>query len=143
MKRCHVLCLCITILIALQGCATIEKTQPFEIDSSEQQALYDLMLERCAAINARDVARLKKVYADGSTEYGWLKDRWLPEYERWRITHRVIEVKKISIVDTDGAGQFVLKLDGQLSRSRYPTPTVDVLFTRQADGWKILKVSER
>ena len=136
------LCLSALTLIALQSCLQNVKTTPVQFGSSEQQILYDLMVERCEAINARDTERLRNVYADNSTEYDWLKDRWLPSYERFRINVFVQKVEKISVVDNDAAGRFVLELTGQLW-GRYPYPKVDVLYVKQSDGWKILQVAER
>jgi hypothetical protein len=142
MKHFRIIWLSVSIAAAVCNCVQNIQTPAFQFDTSEQQILYDLMVERCAAINARDLKRLEKVYADQSTEYEWLKNRWLAVYERYRIMHRVYRVEKISIVDGDGAGRFVIKREGQLY-GRNPYPTVDVLFVMQTDGWKILMMSER
>ena len=130
------------MLIFLQSCLQNVETTPVQFDSSEQQILYDLMVERCEAINARDTERLQNVYADQSTEFAWLKDRWLPSYERFRIKHYVNRVEKISVVGADAAGRFVLELTGKLW-GRQPYPKVDVLYVKQDNGWRILLVSER
>ena len=142
MKHLVQLCLSALMLIVLQSCLQNVETTAVHFDSSEQQLLYELMVERCEAINARDTERLRNVYADNSTEYAWLKDRWLPSYERFRINLYVHKVEKISVVDNDAAGRFVLELTGQLW-GRYPYPKVDVLYVKQSDGWKILQVAER
>jgi hypothetical protein len=139
--RCCIWLLAFSVL-ALYGCAQKVQTRAFQFDTSEQQILYDLMVERCAAVSARDLQRLKNVYAADATEYEWLKNSRLPEYERYRIKHNLYKVEKISIVDGDGAGRFVIKREGQLY-GRNPYPVLDVLYVMQTDGWKILMVSER
>ena len=127
--------------ITCDGCTkTVDKAESV-FESPEHRVLYELMVERCNAINARDPQRLRNVYAKDSTEADWLIDNWLPDYIRYGITQRVSKMKRIGIVGEDGAGTFVIQLKGRLGRS--PLGTVDVLYRKEDGEWKMVSVAER
>ena len=54
---------------------------------------------------------------------------------------KVAKIKKITIVDIDAVGTYVLSLSGQLARSSIAN--VDVLYIKEGADWKIESVIER
>ena len=141
MKKFSFCAVCIVFMASLAACVTEAEPKKFVFQSSDQQVLYDLMVERCAAINARDGDRLKRVYAKDASEPEWLIENWFPNYIQYNVTMKVAGVKKITIVGIDGVGTYVLRLSGQLGRS--PTAEVEVLYVKEGPDWKIDSVAER
>ena len=86
---------------------------------------------------------MNRIYVKDSPDLQWLIREGLPEYTRWNITHKVTEMKRLTIVGVDAAGTFDLQLRGQLAQSRSPMATVDVLFVKTGGEWKIESVAEQ
>lgn len=130
----------VSILLATGAVGCKKEVAPLTFASPDQKVLYELMVERCDAINARDVNRLKKIYVKNSPDLDWLIKEGLPDFSRWGISHEVSEMKKITIVGVDAAGAFTLQLSGRLARN--PVAHVDVLYIRDGTQWKIESVAE-
>ncbi|UCG09340.1 MAG: hypothetical protein JSV83_12045 [Desulfobacterales bacterium] len=141
MKNVFVFLMSTALMTGMFGCAKSFDPSTYEFESPEHKILYDLIVERCDAINDRDTERLKNIYAKESAEYDWLVSEWVPEYQRRGIFHTVVDVKKISIVEVDAVGTYVIRLAGQYGR-RSPLGTVDVLYVKEDTEWKIVSVAE-
>lgn len=141
MKKFSFYSVCFAIMIFITACVTGSDTKKFAFQSSDQRILYDLMVERCASINARDGDRLKRVYSKDASEPEWLIENWFPNYNQYNIKMKVAKIKKITIVGIDAAGSYVLSLSGQMSRSSIAP--VDVLYIKEGADWKIESVIER
>ena len=131
----------VSILLATGAVGCKKEVAPLTFSSPDQKVLYELMVERCDAINARDVNRLKKIYVQNSSDLEWLIREGLPDFSRWGITHEISEVNRITIVGVDAAGAFILRLSGRLARS--PVAKVDVLYVKEGVQWKIVSVAEQ
>jgi len=141
MKKFFLFVACTAFIMATAACVTESEPKKFVFQSSDERVLYDLMVERCAAINARDKERLKRVYAKDASEPEWLINNWFPNYIQYNITMKVADVKEITIVDMDAVGTYILSLYGQLGRS--PRAEVEVLYIKEGPDWKIDSVAER
>ena len=129
MRKIFLYMACFVFIFNIMACVTGSDPKTFVYQSSDHRLLYDLMVERCAAINARDGNRLKRVYAKDASEPEWLIKNWFPNYNQYSVTMEVSKVKKITIVDIDAVGAYVLSLSGQLARSSIAQ--VDVLYIKE------------
>ena len=139
MKKLSFYLLCFALFIFVTACVTGSDPKKFNFKSSDHRLLYDLMVERCEAINARDGDRLKRVYAKEASEPEWLIENWFAEYNQYNITMNVVGINKITIVGIDAAGSYVLSFTGRRSSSS----TVTVLYVKEDSDWKIESVIER
>lgn len=135
------LVLLVGVVLIAGATACKKEVAPVAFASPDQKVLYELMVERCDAINDRDVNRLKKIYVQNSSDLEWLIREGLPDFSRWGITHEISEVNRITIAGVDAAGAFTLSLGGRLARS--PVAKVDVLYVKEGVQWKIVSVAEQ
>ncbi|MCP3876409.1 MAG: hypothetical protein GY699_25115 [Desulfobacteraceae bacterium] len=132
-----------TILIIsvcfLSGCVE-KKIDPNSFKNPDKGALYELMVERCQAINKRDLSLFKSIYTKNSPELKWIEETGIPMWKNYRTTFKVSRVKKISIVGNDAAANFILS--GQSGGNSF-LKDVEVLYLKIGDLWKIESAGDR
>lgn len=134
--------LMIILFIFFIGCSTAKKgINPSELVSPDEKALYNLMVKRCQAVNARDMRRLETIYAKNSEEIVWLRDDGIPTWKKYKITFYIEHLIKVSIVGQDAAVHFVLR--GSTMYGNYFIKTVEVLYVKEGAQWKIESVGDR
>lgn len=134
MKKLLIFLIGITLIAVMAGC--MKSIEPSTFESADHKILYDLMVERCKAVSAGDMERIYEIYAKDSPELDWLAGQinYLSGF-----MFNVIDVKRISIVGIDAAGQFSVSVDP----SNRPLREVDVLYIREGSQWKIVSVAQR
>lgn len=133
MKRFWV-CLTGAILAAsLSSC--MKPIDPSSFESPSHRVLYELMVDRCNAVGQGNMKRLRELYVSESSDLKWLSNQI--DYLS-RFTFQVAGIKKMTIVGSDAAAQFVVHVDP----SRNPIRLVDVLYVKVGTQWKIESVNE-
>lgn len=130
------LCYLIALVTALvSGCAATTGIDPGTLQSQDEKALYDLMLERGRALNARDMDMFRRLYTKDSPELAWIKNKGIPGWEQSGMRYSEPSLKKISIVGRDAAAAFVLI--GRNGSGRSFLFQVEALYVKIDSQWKI------
>lgn len=140
MKKAYLILLILGFIIFILGCAG-KQIDPVLLQSPDEKALYDLMVERCAALNAKDMNRFKSVYIKDSPELEWIEKEGIPMWVKNGVTYHIHKAKRISIVGIDAAARFNLR--GSNMYGRPFVKDVEVLFVKEGSEWKIESVGER
>jgi hypothetical protein len=140
MKKVHLIFLILCAIIFILGCARKQVVSNV-LDSPDKQALYDLMVERCAALSDTDMNRLEKIYTKDSPELEWIEKEGIPGWIHYGVTYYVHRVKRISIVGIDAAASFNLR--GSTASGWPLEKDVEALFVKKGSKWKIESVGER
>lgn len=128
----------ILILIVI-GCKQNVKEESFSFTTSDEKILYELMVERCKALSARDLDRLNQIYSKNSQELIWISKEVMPILKRWPARYKILKIEKLSIIGNDAAGRFKINVDNDYKSN---TKKVDVLYIKEDLTWKIESVIE-
>ena len=124
----------LTLFIGMWGC--IEKKIDINmLKTDDERALYDLMVAKCDAINAKDMNRFRQIYVTDSPELKWIENVGIPMWRQNGVEFKVASLKKISIVGNDAAASF--SLHGSTSRGHTWVGRVEALYVKQGNQWKI------
>ena len=77
MKKKYLVFLILIALTIVSGCA-VNRIDPNTLKSPDERALYDLMLARCHALNAKDMDLFKDIYTNDSPELDWIENTGIP-----------------------------------------------------------------
>jgi hypothetical protein len=140
MKKPYLVFLFLLVLMLSWGC--VEKDiKPNTLESPDEKALYDLMVARCRALNAKDMDQFRKIYTKNSPELEWIENVGIPMWTSNGMNFHTPSLRKISIIDNDAAASFVLK--GNNSSGRSFVYSVEALYLKEGDQWKIESTGHR
>ena len=128
----------ILILIVI-GCKQNVKEESFNFTTPDEKILYELMVERCKALSARDMDRLNQIYSKNSQDLGWISKEVMPILNSWPARYKIRKIEKLSIIGNDAAGRFKINVDNDY---KIKTKKVDVLYIKEDSTWKIESVIE-
>jgi hypothetical protein len=128
----------ILILIVI-GCKQNVKEESFNFKTSDEKILYELMVERCKALSARDMDRLNQIYSKNSQDLVWISKEVMPILNNWPARYKIRKIEKLSIIGNDAAGRFKINVDNDYKVS---TKKVDVLYIKEDSTWRIESVIE-
>jgi hypothetical protein len=134
MKKLYLVFLVLILSTFASGCVE-KKIDPNTLKSPDKRALYDLMLARCHALNAKDMDLFRKIYTKDSPELEWIKNTGIPMWKRNGMNFNDPSLKRISIVGKDAAASFVL--NGNNSSGTSFVYRVEVLYVKEESQWKI------
>ena len=140
MKKPYLVSLILILLISISGCVT-ENIDPNTLKSQDEKALYDLMVARGRAINARDMNLFIQIYTKDSPELEWIENEGIPGWERNGMKYKDPSLKRVSVIGNDAAATFVVK-----GNNRSGTPfsfRVETLYVKEKDQWKIESTGQR
>lgn len=140
MKKLYLVFLTLILSMMISGCLE-QKVNPFIPKSTDEKALYDLMEARCRALNEKDINMFKQIYIEDSPELRWIEDDGIPMWEMNGMTYHISLLKKVGIIGNDAAARFVLK--GSNRYGSFFTKTVEVLYVKKGNQWKIESTAER
>lgn len=140
MKKLYLVFLILIVSILVWGC-TANKIDPNTLKSPDERALYDLMLARCHALNAKDMDRFREIYTKDSPELEWIEDTGIPMWRQNGMNFNDPLLKKISVLGKDAAASFVL--NGRNSSGTAFVYRVEVLYVKEGSQWKIESTGAR
>ena len=140
MQKLNLVFLILILLMFTSGCVT-QNIDPNTLKSSDEKALYDLMVARCRALNAKDMDQFRQIYTNDSPELEWIENEGIPMWEQNGMKFNVPSLKKISIVGNDAAASFVL--NGKNSSGKAFVYRVEALYVKEETQWKIESTAER
>ncbi len=124
----------------LLGCVE-KKVDTDLLDTPDKKALYDLMVARCEALNKAELKLFEDIYVHDSPELGWISNTGIPMWRQNGMRYNVQSLKKLSVINDDAAGRFVL-VGYNRSGTRF-VKSVEALFIKQDGQWKIESTGER
>ncbi len=136
-------CLCFLLLLGFivsWGCAAT-KIDPNTLQSPDERALYELMIARGRALNARDMNQFRQIYTDDSPELDWIEHTGIPMWKQNGMRFNEPSLQKISIIGNDAAASFVLS--GSNSSGTSFGYQVEVLYGKKDSQWKIESTGAR
>lgn len=134
MKKLYLVLLIFILSTFASGCLE-KRIDPNTLKSPDKRALYDLMLARCHALNAKDMDLFRTIYTKDSPELEWIKNTGIPMWERNGMNFNDPSLIRISIVGKDAAASFVLNGDNSSGTSF--VYRVEVLYVKEESQWKI------
>ena len=134
MKKLYLVFLVLILSTFALGCVE-KKIDPNTLKSPDKRALYDLMLARCHALNAKDMDQFRQIYTKDSPELEWIKDTGIPMWRLNGMTFDDPSLKRISIIGNDAAASYVLS--GYNSSGTSFIYRVEVLYVKEESQWKI------
>jgi hypothetical protein len=140
MKKLNFVILILLLSAFASGCTTT-KIDPNSLKSPDEKALYDLMLARCQALNAKDMDLFRQVYTENSPELEWIEKNGIPMWKRNDMRFSDPSLIKISIIGDDAAASFILN-----GRNRSGTSFVyhvEALYIKKGSQWKIESTGAR
>lgn len=140
MKKLHLVLLIFILSTFASGCLE-KKIDPNTLKSPDRRALYDLMLVRCHALNAKDMDLFRKIYTKDSPELEWIKNTGIPMWKRNGMNFNDPSLTRISIIGNDAAASFVL--NGNNSSGTSFVYRVEVLYVKEGSQWKIESTGAR
>ena len=140
MKKLYFVFLILILSVFVWGC--IEKRiDPNTLAAPDERALYDLMVARGVALNAKDMDQFRQIYTKDSPELEWIENTGIPLWNANGMNFDEPSLKKISVVGNDAAASFVLK--GSNSFGTSFVYQVEVLYVREGSQWKIESTGAR
>ena len=140
MKRLYLVFLILILSAFALGC--VEKNiDPNTLKSPDNRALYDLMLARCHALNAKDMDLFRRIYTKDSPELEWIKNTGIPMWKQNGMNFNDPSLTRISIIGNDAAASFVL--NGHKSFGTSFVYRVEVFYVREGSQWKIESTGAR
>ena len=140
MKKLYFVFLILILSVFVWGC--IEKRiDPNTLATTDERVLYDLMVARGVALNAKDMDQFRKIYAKDSPELEWIENTGIPLWNANGMNFDEPSLKKISVVGDDAAASFVLK--GSNSFGTSFVYQVEVLYIKEENQWKIESTGAR
>jgi hypothetical protein len=140
MKKLYLVFLILILSTFASGC--VEKIiDPNTLKSPDKRALYDLMLARCHALNAKDMDLFRQIYTKDSPELEWIKNTGIPMWRLNDMNFNDPSLKRISIMGNDAAASFVL--NGYNSSGTSFIYRVEVLYVKEESQWKIESTGAR
>jgi hypothetical protein len=127
-------------LLFVWGCAA-SQIDPNTLQSSDERALYDLMVARCHALNAKDMDQFREIYTKDSPELEWIEQRGIPMWKQNGMYFSDPTLKRISIIGNDAAASFVLS--GRNSSGTSFVYRVEALYVKKGAQWKIESTGAR
>lgn len=140
MKKVCLVFLLLILLILTWGCIK-EDISPNTLKSSDEKALFDLMVARNHALNAKDMALFRQIYTKNSPELEWIENEGIPMWKRNGMNFNSPLLKKISIIGKDAAASFVLR--GNNSSGTSFTYRIEALYIKEGAQWKIESTGQR
>ena len=140
MKKLYLVFLILILSTFASGCLE-KKIDPNTLKSPDKRALYDLMVARCHALNAKDMDLFRQIYTKNSPELKWIKYTGIPMWNRNDMNFNDPSLKRISIMGNDAAATFVL--NGNNSFGTDFIYEVEVLYVKEETQWKIESTAER
>jgi hypothetical protein len=134
MKKLYFVFLILIVSTLVLGCA-VQKIDPNTLKSPDERALYDLMLARCQALNAKDMNRFREIYTKNSPELEWIENTGIPLWTRNGMNFKDPSLKRVSIMGKDAAASFVL--NGSNSSGTSFVYRVEALYVKEGSQWKI------
>jgi len=140
MKKLYLVFLILILSTFASGCVG-KKFDPNTLKSPDERALYDLMLARCHALNAKDMDLFRQIYTKDSPELEWIKNTGIPMWKQNGMNFSDPSLKRISVLGNDGAASFVLS--GYNSYGTSFVYRVEVLYVKEGSQWKIESTGAR
>jgi hypothetical protein len=140
MKKLYLVFLILIVSTFAAGCVA-KKIEPNTLKSPDERALYDLMLARCQALNAKDMNLFREIYTKDSPELGWIENTGIPLWKQNGMNFKDPLLKRISMVGKDAAASFVL--NGNNSSGTSFVYRVEVLYVKEGSQWKIESTGAR
>ena len=140
MKKLYLVFLILILSMFASGCIE-KKIDPNILESPDNKALYDLMVTRCKALNAKDMDMFRQIYTKDSPELEWIKKKGIPMWEENGMNFNPPTLKKISIIGDDAAASFSLSGRNKFGTSFYYR--VEVLYVKEDSQWKIESTGAR
>jgi hypothetical protein len=129
------------LIIVMAACATQKGIDPATLTSPDRKALYDLMARRCQAVNTRDINTLETIYVKNAHELLWIQEKGMPTWEKYGVTLGISDIRKMTIIGTDAAVNFILTVSN--TYGSYYSKNVEVLYRKEGSEWKIESVGDR
>jgi hypothetical protein len=130
------------LLMFISGCVSVdEKVDPNILKSSDEKALYDLMVARGNALNAKDMDMFRQIYTKDSPELEWIKNTGIPMWKENGMNFNPPSLRKISIIGNDAAASFTLNGENSYGTSFFYR--VEVLYVKEDSQWKIESTGAR
>jgi len=140
MKKPYLVFLFLFFFMLTGGCVK-KDIDPNTLKSPDEKALYDLMVARCRALNARDMNLFRQIYTENSPDLEWIENVGIPMWESNGMNFNTPSLRKISIIDNDAAASFVLT--GNNSSGKSFVYSVEALYLKEGDKWKIESTGHR
>lgn len=129
----------LVLILIVIGCKQNVKEESFNFTTPDEKILYELMVERCKALSARDMDRLSQIYSKNSQDLVWISKEVMPILNSWPARYKIRKIEKLSIIGNDAAGRFKINVDNDY---KIKTKKVDVLYIKEDSNWKIESVIE-
>lgn len=140
MKKLYFVFLIFILSVLISGCVE-KKVDPKMLTSPDKRALYDLMVARGHALNAKDMDLFRQIYTKDSPELKWIKDTGIPMWEENGMNFNDPSLKRISIMGDDAAASFSLSGSNKFGTSFIYR--VEVLYVKEDSKWKIESTGAR
>ena len=141
MKKHHAVFIVIGVLLFIGGCAMEPGIDPKALTSPDEKALYDLMEQRCQALNDKDMKQFQRIYVSDSPELEWIKSTGIPSWKRYGVSYNITSLKRICIIGNVAAATFMLRGTNQYGAVWGGTD--EVLYEKQGHQWKIVAAGDR
>ena len=140
MKKLYLIFFILIFSTFVSGCVE-KRIDPNILKSPDKRALYDLMVARCHASNAKDIDLFRQIYTKDSPELEWIKNTGIPMWKQNGMNFNDPSLKKISIIGNDAAASFGLR--GNNSSGTSFVYRVEVLYVKEKSQWKIESTGAR
>ena len=140
MKKLYLVFSILILFMFVFGCVE-KKIDPNTLKSPDERALYDLMVARCHALNAKDMDQFRQIYTKDSPELKWIEHIGIPMWNASGMNFAEPTLKKISLLGNDAAASFVLR--GENSFGKSFVYHVEVLYVKEGTQWKIESTGAR
>ncbi len=140
MKKLYLVFLILILSMFAWGCVE-KRVNPDTLTSPDERVLYDLMIARCHALNAKDMNQFRQIYTKDSPELEWIENTGIPMWNANGMNFDEPSLKKISMVGNDAAASFVLKGNNSFGTSFIYH--VEVLYVKEGSQWKIESTGAR
>ena len=134
MKKLYVVFFMSILIMFISGCIQ-KQIDPNSLKTSDEKALYDLMVARCHALNAKDMNMFREIYTKDSPELDWIENVGIPMWKERGVEFEISSLKKISIVGNDAAASFMMS--GSIYTGYSWLRNVEVLYVKEGNQWKI------
>ena len=140
MKKLYFVFLILIFSVFASGCLE-KRVDPNTLTSTDERVLYDLMVARCHALNAKDMDQFRQIYTKDSQELKWIENTGIPMWKTNGMKFNEPSLKKISIIGNDAAASFVLRGNNSFGTSF--VYRVEVLYVKEGAQWKIESMGVR
>jgi hypothetical protein len=140
MKKLYPVFLILILSMLAWGCVE-KRVDPNTLTSPDERVLYDLMVARCHASNAKDMNLFRQIYTKDSPELEWIEFTGIPMWNANGMNFDEPTLKKISMVRSDAAASFVVRGNNSFGTSF--VYQVEVLYVKEGAQWKIESTGAR